>query len=98
MYVQAAEHFPGIVLDVEKRTLRFSMDKFVEELEINISCRTKLCVCDLLRNLFSLEPLFCYQKTISWTPYNPSFSIYFINYQLVDLVRQALFWEMPERR
>ena len=33
MYVQAAEHFPGIVLDVEKRTLRFSMDKFVDELE-----------------------------------------------------------------
>jgi hypothetical protein len=28
MYVQAAEHFPGIVMDVEKRTLRFSMDKF----------------------------------------------------------------------
>jgi hypothetical protein len=33
MYVQAAEHFPGIVLDVPKRTLRFSMDKFIEELE-----------------------------------------------------------------
>lgn len=33
MYVQAAEHFPGIVLDVQKRTLRFSMDKFAEELE-----------------------------------------------------------------
>ena len=33
MYVQAAEHFPGIVLDVEKRTLRFSMDKFIAELE-----------------------------------------------------------------
>ncbi len=33
MYVQAAEHFPGIVLDVDKRTLRFSMDRFVEELE-----------------------------------------------------------------
>ena len=33
MYVQAAEHFPGIVLDVEKRTLRFSLDKFTEELE-----------------------------------------------------------------
>ena len=32
MYVQAAEHFPGIILDVEKRTLRFSMEKFVEEL------------------------------------------------------------------
>jgi hypothetical protein len=33
MYVQAAEHFPGIVLDVPNRTLRFSMDKFVDELE-----------------------------------------------------------------
>ncbi|MGA6926016.1 MAG: hypothetical protein WBY88_10065 [Desulfosarcina sp.] len=33
MYVQAAEHFPGIVLDMENRTLRFSMDKFTEELE-----------------------------------------------------------------
>lgn len=33
MYVQAAEHFPGIVLDIEKRTVRFSMDRFTEELE-----------------------------------------------------------------
>lgn len=33
MYVQAAEHFPGIILDLDKRTLRFSMDKFGEELE-----------------------------------------------------------------
>jgi len=33
MYVQAAEHFPGIVLDMEKRVVRFSMDKFVNELE-----------------------------------------------------------------
>lgn len=33
MYVQAAEHFPGIILDMDKRTLRFSMDKFAEELE-----------------------------------------------------------------
>lgn len=28
MYVQAGEHFPGILLDIDKRTLRFSMDKF----------------------------------------------------------------------
>jgi hypothetical protein len=27
MYVQAAEHFPGIVLDLAQRTLRFSMDR-----------------------------------------------------------------------
>ena len=33
MYVQAAEHFPGILLDIENRNLRFSMDKFIEELE-----------------------------------------------------------------
>ena len=26
MYVQAAEHFPGILLDLDKRTLRFSME------------------------------------------------------------------------
>jgi len=33
MYVQASEHFPGIVLDLEERTLRFSMDKFIDEFE-----------------------------------------------------------------
>jgi hypothetical protein len=33
MYVQAGEHFPGILLDLEKKTLRFSMDKFILEFE-----------------------------------------------------------------
>jgi len=33
MYVQASEHFPGILLDMEKRTLRFSMQKFIGKLE-----------------------------------------------------------------
>ena len=33
MYVQASEHFPGIVLDLERRTLRFSTDRFIAELE-----------------------------------------------------------------
>ncbi len=33
MYVQAAEHFPGIILDLENRKLRFSTEKFAEELE-----------------------------------------------------------------
>ncbi len=37
MYVQAAEHFPGIMLDLEKRTLRFSLDKFIAELEETMS-------------------------------------------------------------
>lgn len=37
MYVQASEHFPGIVLDLEKRTLRFSMEKFVSEFEGTIA-------------------------------------------------------------
>ncbi|MCB2226450.1 MAG: hypothetical protein KQH53_07200 [Desulfarculaceae bacterium] len=33
MYVQASEHFPGIVLDMDKQTLAFSMDKFLAEFE-----------------------------------------------------------------
>ncbi len=33
MYVQASEHFPGILLDLEKCTLRFSMEKFIGEFE-----------------------------------------------------------------
>lgn len=33
MYVQASEHFPGILLDLDQRTLRFSMDKFARELD-----------------------------------------------------------------
>jgi hypothetical protein len=37
MYVQASEHFPGIVLDLEGQTLRFSMDKFIDELEETLS-------------------------------------------------------------
>ena len=33
MYVQASEHFPGIILDLKKQTLKFSLDKFIEEYE-----------------------------------------------------------------
>ena len=33
MYVQASEHFPGVVLELEKRTLRFSMEKFIGDFE-----------------------------------------------------------------
>lgn len=33
MYVQASEHFPGMLLDLENRTLRFSFEKFTRELE-----------------------------------------------------------------
>ena len=37
MYVQASEHFPGILVDMEKRTLRFSMEKFTSEFEETLS-------------------------------------------------------------
>ena len=37
MYVQASEHFPGICLDMEKQTLSFSMDKFLNEFEETMS-------------------------------------------------------------
>ena len=33
MYVQASEHFPGIILDMEKQRLRFSIEKFIGEFE-----------------------------------------------------------------
>lgn len=38
MYVQAAEHFPGIVLDIGQKTLRFSIDKFIAEFEETMAC------------------------------------------------------------
>ena len=33
MYAQASEGFPGIVLDLRKRTVRFSMEKFISEFD-----------------------------------------------------------------
>lgn len=33
MYVQASEHFPGIVLNLGEQTLSFSLDKFIAEFE-----------------------------------------------------------------
>jgi len=33
MYVQASEHFPGIVLNLREQTLSFSLEKFIAELE-----------------------------------------------------------------
>jgi hypothetical protein len=33
MYVQASEHFPGMVLDLEGKRLSFSLEKFMTELE-----------------------------------------------------------------
>ena len=37
MYVQASEHFPGIVLNLDNQTLAFSMDKFAVELEDSLA-------------------------------------------------------------
>ena len=37
MYVQAGEHFPGILLDLGNRTLKFSIEKFILELEETLS-------------------------------------------------------------
>jgi len=33
MYVQASEHFPGIIVDAENRKLKFSSEKFAQEAE-----------------------------------------------------------------
>jgi hypothetical protein len=37
MYVQASEHFPGICVDMQKQTLSFSMEKFLDEFEHTMS-------------------------------------------------------------
>ncbi len=37
MYVQASEHFPGIILDMERKTLHFSTKKFMDELDHALS-------------------------------------------------------------
>lgn len=37
MYVQASEHFPGIILDMGKKTLRFSTALFMEEVEESLA-------------------------------------------------------------
>jgi hypothetical protein len=37
MYVQASEHFPGILLDLQQRTLRFSLEKFLAEFETTLT-------------------------------------------------------------
>ena len=56
MYVQASEHFPGIVLDLEKRTLRFSLDKFVAEYEEAMSHFGRAGILGCERNLFGRLP------------------------------------------
>ena len=33
MYVQASEHFPGIILNLEQKKLQFSTEKFLQEIE-----------------------------------------------------------------
>ena len=51
MYVQASEHFPGILLDLEKRTLRFSMEKFVAEFEETMRILMNPNISTLARNI-----------------------------------------------
>jgi hypothetical protein len=37
MYVQASEHFPGMLLDIQERSLKFSTEKFLSEVEEALS-------------------------------------------------------------
>ena len=47
MYVQASEHFPGILLDLEKRALRFSHERFALELEEALNHEDDLSYFDI---------------------------------------------------
>ena len=58
MYVQAAEHFPGIILLPETNSIRFDTNKFYEELPEMLSHWEELDVFRYFRNLFrGLSPL-----------------------------------------
>jgi len=62
MYVQASEHFPGILLDMENRTLRFSMEKFTEELEETLSNFNDPSYFDISKTYSSV-----YHQFLEWT-------------------------------
>jgi len=47
--------------------------------------------------LIFLKTAFCYQKAIAKTQNNPSFSIYVISFQIVNLVRQALMQALMKK-
>ena len=47
MYVQASEHFPGIIVDTENRKLGFSSEKFAREVEAFLSHLDDLAYFDI---------------------------------------------------
>lgn len=59
MYVQAAEYFPGIILDLEGRTLRFSMDRFILELEGALARMENPALMDVSRSFSTVYHRFC---------------------------------------
>jgi hypothetical protein len=59
MYVQASEHFPGIVLDLEKRTLRFSRKKFISEFEETMAHFDEPEYFDISKTYSEVYHLFC---------------------------------------
>ena len=58
MYVQAAEHFPGAVVDMDRRTLRFSMERFLAEFEETMARFDDPGVFDISRNASQVYHLF----------------------------------------
>lgn len=58
MYVQASEHFPGIVVDFEKQTLRFSTDRFIAELEETLARFDEPAYFDVSETYSAVYPRF----------------------------------------
>jgi hypothetical protein len=54
MYVQAGEHFPGIIVNMENRTVRFSMDRFISQLEDTLSKFDTPAYFDISENFSSV--------------------------------------------
>jgi hypothetical protein len=66
MYVQAAEHFPGIILDLERRTLRFSIDKFAEEIEAVLARFDDPALFDISETYSAVYHRFLTLSTWTW--------------------------------
>jgi hypothetical protein len=58
MYVQASEHFPGTVVDFEKRTLRFSTDRFIADLEETLARFDEPAYFDVSETYSAVYPRF----------------------------------------
>ncbi len=67
MYVQASENFPGIILDEDKRTIKFSKEKFYKELPNIIENYENEDIFDVSNNYSVVYPKFLKKDLSSYS-------------------------------